>query len=103
MLFLCQLLGFKSLKRANDEISIEETTTLKRIDYVLAILCFTEEFALLSLLDEKVSANKNILTAHSENIDIFIENNKKAGTTVVRITIPCELCIEYYSSVNPIK
>jgi len=96
-------LEVKSLKRKNDNISLKETTMLERIDYIIAVLCFTEEFALLSIKDKKVSSNENMLTAHSENIDIFIENNRKAGITVVRITIPCELCIEYYSSVNPLK
>ena len=96
-------LEVKSLKRKNDNISLTENSRLQRMDYFLAILCFTEEFALLSLKDKNVSANENILTAHSENIDIFIERDKRTGTTLVRITIPCELCIEYYSSVNPLN
>ena len=65
------------------------------MDYIIAVLCFTEEFAFLSLKNEKVSSNEEILTAHSDNIDIFIERNKKTESTLVRITIPCELCIEY--------
>lgn len=96
-------LEVKSLKRKNDNISLKETIMLQRINYLIAILCFTEEVALLSLKDKKVSSNENMLTAHSENIDIFIEKNRKTGITTVRITIPCELCIEYYSSVNPLK
>lgn len=96
-------LEVKSLKRKNDNISLKETAMLQRFDYLIAILCFTEAFAFLSLKDENVSSNENMLTAHSENIDIFIERNKRTATTLVRITIPCELCIEYYSSVNPLK
>lgn len=96
-------LEVKSLKIKNDNISLRENNMLQRMDYLIAILCFTEEFAFLSLKDKNVSSNENILTAHSENIDIFIERNKRAGTTLVRITIPCELCIEYYSSVNPLN
>lgn len=96
-------LEVKSLKRKNDNISLKETIMLQRINYLITILCFTEEVALLSLKDKKVSSNENMLTAHSENIDIFIEKNRKTGITTVRITIPCELCIEYYSSVNPLK
>lgn len=96
-------LEVKSLKRKNDNISIKENFRLQRMDYLIAILCFTEEFAFLSLNDKNVSSNENILTAHSDNIDIFIERNKRTGTTVVRISIPCELCIEYYSSVNPLN
>lgn len=96
-------LKVKSLKRKNDNISLRENSKLQRMDYLIAILCFIEEFAFLSLKDKNVSSNENMLTAHSENIDIFIERNKRTETTLVRITIPCELCIEYYSSVNPLK
>ena len=96
-------LEVKSLKRKNDNISIKEDSCLQRMDYIIAILCFTEEFAFLSLKNENVSSNEEILTAHSDNIDIFIERNKRTESTLVRITIPCELCIEYYSSVNPLK
>lgn len=96
-------LEVKSLKKANNDITIKENLMLQRINYLIAILCFTEEFALLSLKDKKVSCIENILTAHSKNIDIFIENNKQTKITVVRITIPCELVIEYCASVNPIK
>ena len=96
-------LEVKSLKRKNDNISLKENGMLQRMDYLIAILCFIEEFAFLSLKDENVSSNEEILTAHSNNIDIFVERNMSTGITVVRITIPCELCIEYYSSVNLLK
>ncbi|MBQ8298932.1 MAG: hypothetical protein IJX99_03565 [Clostridia bacterium] len=94
-------LEVKALKKDNDNVSIKETTRLKRVDYIIALLCFMEEFALLPLSDKNVSSNKNILTAHAENIDVFIERNRSRGRTVVRITIPCELCIEYSCSVKP--
>ena len=96
-------LEVKALRKQNDNISIKETTMLKRFDYVIALLCFMEEFAFLSLNDKNISSTKNILTAHSENIDIFIERDRRRGRTVVRITIPCELCIEYNCSVKPLK
>ena len=95
-------LEVKSLRKQRNNIAIQETTISKRINYVIAVLCFIEEFAFLSLKDKNVSSNKNILAAHSECIDIFIEKNNKIGITLIRITIPCELCIEYYSSENPL-
>lgn len=96
-------LEVKALKKQNDNVSIKETTMLKRVDYVIALLCFMEEFALLPLSDNNVASTKNILTAHSESIDIFIERNRSRGRTVVRITIPCELCIEYNCGVKPLS
>lgn len=96
-------LEVKSLEKENDKILFKEAQILKRIDYIIAILCFTEEFALLSLKDGKVSSNKNMLKAHSENIELLIERNNDTQITIVKITIPCELCIEYYSSINSLK
>lgn len=92
----------KSLKSKNDDIAISESIMMNRIDYLIAVLCFAEEFSLLGLNSKKISSNKNILSAHSNNIDIFIEQDKKTNVTLVRILIPCELCIEYSASESPI-
>lgn len=89
----------KSLNKNNNFITFEEHLVLKRSDYLIAIVCFMEEFVLLNLNDgNMVSETDNILAAHSENIDIFVEYDMTAKKTLVRIIIPCELVIEYESA-----
>lgn len=96
-------LRVKSLNRENKNLAIKETLRLRRINYLIAILCFMEEFAMLSLKKSKVFSSENILVAHTENIHISIERDNKTEITVVKIIIPREISIEYYSSVKPIK
>lgn len=96
-------LEVKALRKKNDNIAINESYVLNRVDYLIAILCFMEEFALLSLNEKNVASTKNMLAAHAENVDVFVERNTKKEITIVRITIPCELIIEYSCSEKLMK
>ncbi len=88
-------LEVKALRAKNESLEVVESVTMNRYDYLIAIICFMEEFLMLSIKDEKVSSNRNILAAHSDAVNIFMEKDNKTNVTMVRITIPCELVIEY--------
>ena len=96
-------LEVKALNKRNKNIAIKESCRIYREDYVLAILCFLEEFANLPLSNSKVSSMENTLTAHSDNIVFKIEKNKHTKITSVKIIIPNEISIKYCCSEIPIK
>lgn len=100
--YLYTKLVVKAFKKKNKSLETNDAFLISRVDYIIAILCFMEEFALCPLSNRKISSNDNLLTAHSDNIDIFIEHDKKTGVTLVRIVIPNEISIEYSCSVNRI-
>ena len=97
-------LEVESPKRKYKNIQIREKRILKRADYMLAILCFAEEFAFLPMNAPNVSSIKvNRLMAQSDNIVFHVEKDIKTGITRVGIVIPNELTITYCASKNPIE
>ncbi len=95
-------LEVKALKRKHSNLALSEKRKLYRVDYLLASLCFMEEFCLLPLNDVALASNDILLSAHSENINIFVRQDPVTHITTIRIVIPGELQIEYCASANPL-
>lgn len=96
-------LKVKALKQKNNILEFKEELMQQKFNYLIAILCFAEEFAFLPLDNKMITAKHNSISAHSDNIIFCAKKNSKTGLTHVKVTIPNEISFEYYSSLNPIK
>lgn len=86
----------KSLKKENELLQTKLLECYRRRDILIAILCFTQEFANKRADNVSMSRYGNVLTARSDSVDFYAEQDKKRKVTYIRITIPCELCMEYW-------
>ena len=82
------------LKKENAILEMNSVDITRKVDFLIGILCFTQEFLKMRLDNKKVSKYNNILSAHSEAIDVYMEQDRRRKVTFIRITIPCELCME---------
>lgn len=86
----------KALKKENALLQMKFEQYSARKDLLIAILCFTQEFASKRADNVSMSRYGNVLTARSDSVDFYAEQDKKRKVTYIRITIPCELCMEYW-------
>ena len=86
----------KSLKKENELLQTKLLECYRRRNILIAILCFTQEFANKRADNVSMSRYGNVLTARSDSVDFYAEQDRKRKVTYIRITIPCELCMEYW-------
>lgn len=86
----------KALKKENALLQMKFEQYSARKDLLIAILCFTQEFANKRADNISMSRYGNVLTARSDSVDFYAEQDRKRKVTYIRITIPCELCMEYW-------
>lgn len=86
----------KALKKENALLQMKFEQYSARKDLLIAILCFTQEFANKRADNVSMSRYGNVLTARSDSVDFYAEQDRKRKVTYIRITIPCELCMEYW-------
>lgn len=86
----------KALKKENALLQMKFEQYSARKDLLIAILCFTQEFANKRADNVSMSRYGNVLTACSDSVDFYAEQDRKRKVTYIRITIPCELCMEYW-------
>lgn len=86
----------KALKKENALLQMKFEQYSARKDLLIAILCFTQEFANKTADNISMSRYGNVMTARSDSVDFYAEQDRKRKVTYIRITIPCELCMEYW-------
>ena len=86
----------KALKKENALLQMKFEQYSARRDILIAILCFVQEFANKRADNVSMSRYGNVLTARSDSVDFYAEQDRKRKVTYIRITIPCELCMEYW-------
>lgn len=86
----------KALKKENALLQMKFEQYSARKDLLIAILCFTQEFANKRADNISMSRYGNVMTARSDSVDFYAEQDRKRKVTYIRITIPCELCMEYW-------
>lgn len=86
----------KALKKENELLQISLLHHYRRKDILIAILCFVQEFANKRADNVSMSKYGNVMTARSDSVDFYAEQDRKRKVTYIRITIPCELCMEYW-------
>ena len=93
----------KSLKTDKyRDLEFKEQFKQHRMDYLMAILCFAEEYAQNFLGDENIKSSKNSLSAQADNITYLVSRDESSGITKVSITIPKRLEIMYDSCKRPL-